>query len=205
MSHCLPASLALLVLAAASRGAAQTATDLRREAEGLARAGGHILWDSTVPLAWPQFRGHPGPAYFTAAQTSSAVTYHIGCLGQETRFAVLATFSTTESWVRPDIPQDSVASPLMLRHEQTHFDLTELFARELRRAFRTTPGLCPTNLHRARQLFDSLNAVTDALQAQYDRDTAHGMRVDFQTVWSAQVRARLDSLASYSGLEAAVR
>jgi len=191
----------LLVLFAAARGVAQTTSDLRREAEGQAKAGGHIPWDSAVPLVWAQFRGTPQPAYFTAAQTSSDVTYLIGCLGKETRFTVLATFSTTESWVRPGIPTDSIAGPQTLRHEQTHFDLTEIFARELRRALTTTPGLCPGNLHAARQLFDSLSLVSKALNAQYDEDTAHGTKGDSQAIWSARVGARLDSLGAYSGLD----
>jgi hypothetical protein len=200
MSHRLVASLALLLLGT-SRGLAQTASDLLRQAEGMARSGGNLPWDSTAPLVWTQFRGQPQPAYFTAAQTSSAVTYQVGCLGPETRFAVLATFSTTDSWVRPDIPKDSIASPQILRHERTHFDLTEVFARELRRALATTPGLCPTNLGGARQLFDSLRTVSNALHSRYDEETAHGTRVDSQAAWSARVRAHLDSLAGYSGLD----
>jgi hypothetical protein len=188
----------LFLLLGPSTAGAQTAADLRREAEGQARAGGNLPWDSATPLAWSQFRAKPQPAYFTAAQTSSSVTYLIGCLRTEARFAVLATFSTTESWVRPDVSPDSIAGPQTLRHEQTHFDLSEVFARELRRALGTTPGLCPANLQAARQLFDSLSAVSKALNARYDEDTGHGTVLDAQAVWSARVRAQLDSLAAFA-------
>jgi len=197
-THAVGLTLLLLVT---GKSLAQTTADLRREAEGLARAGGNLPWDSTAPLVWTQFRGPPRPVYSTAAETSSSVTYEIGCLGQETRFAVLATFSTTESWVRPDIPKDSIASRQILGHEQTHFDITEVFAREFRRALASTTGLCPGNLNGARQLFDSLNAASRILHTRYDDETGHGTRADSQAAWTARVRARLDSLAPYSGRE----
>lgn len=197
----LPSSATLacpVLLLIATQTAAQTAADLRREAEGLARAGGNIPWSASTQLAWRQFRGRPQSAYFTVAQTSAAVTYQIGCLGSETRFAALATFSTTESWVRADIPADTVAGPPTLRHEQTHFDLAEVFARELRHVLSTTTGLCPANLPRARQLFDSLSVVSRELNARYDAETAHGTILEAQAAWSADVNARLDSLAAYA-------
>ena len=192
-----PLACAVLLLIP-PRTAAQTAADLRRETEGLARAGGNVPWSASTPLAWRQFRGKPQSTYFTVAQTSASVTYQIGCLRSETRFAALATFSTTDSWVRADIPADTVAGPPTLRHEQTHFDLAEVFARELRRALSTTPGLCPANLQRARQLFDSLSVVSQERNARYDAETAHGTRHEAQAAWSADVNTRLDSLAAYA-------
>lgn len=177
---------------------AQTEADLRREAEGHARAGGNIPWTAATPLAWTQFRGVPRATYSTVALTSTAVTYQIGCLKQEVRFAALATFSTMDSWVRSDIPPDTLAGPQTLRHEQTHFDLAEVLARELRRALRSARGLCPHNLSRARQVFDRLNAVSQAQNARYDLETAHGTALDAQASWSALVHARLDSLDAYA-------
>lgn len=199
MPHVLRAGAALWFLLTAAPCLGQTTSDLRHETEGFARAGGNLPWDSTIPLGWSQFRGPPQHEYATAAQTSSAVTYQIGCLGAETRFVVVATFSTTESWVRPDIPSDSIASPQVLRHEQLHFDLSEVLARELRLALATTPGLCPANLVRARQLFDSLSAASRTLQARYDEETGHGTLVTSQAIWSRRIRALLDALAAYAG------
>lgn len=199
MSRTFLATLALAtLLLPLGRAAAQTAAELRRETEAFARTGGHIPWSASTQLAWRNFRGRPRPAYFTVAQTSAAVTYQIGCLRQETRFTVLATFSTTESWVRVDIPNDTVAGPQILRHEQTHFDLAEVNARQLRQALASTSGLCPSNLQRARQLFDSLSVVSRELNARYDAETAHGTSPSAQAAWSADVTAMLNALARFS-------
>lgn len=183
----------------ATGGAAQTTEQLAREALEHAKAGGHFAWAAGRPLTWDDFRGRPHRTLFKAAETTSTVTYAIGCLGAETRFTVLTTFSTMESWVRPDVRADPAASDAMLRHEQTHFDITELFGRELRRALGAAEGLCPHDLARARALFDSLAATSRALQARYDLETEHGTLSDRQAEWSRATAARLASLAAYSG------
>jgi len=188
--------------ALASAAAAQTTHELHREALGRAEAGGNFPWAETRPLGWDDFRGRPHRGLFKAAETVSSVTYLIGCLGQEVRFTVLTTFSTTESWVRADLRDDAEASVRILRHEQTHFDLTEVFGRELRRALGAAVGLCPGDLPRARAVFDSLSTVSQALQARYDAETLHGTDPERQEQWSQAVRARLASLAAY-GDEAA--
>ena len=69
---------------------------------------------------------------------------------------------------------------------------------ELRRALRSAPDLCPNNLARARQLFDSLNVVSQAENVRYDLETAHGTAHQAQAAWSALVHARLDSLDAYA-------
>jgi hypothetical protein len=178
---------------------AQTAYELHLEALGQATAGGNIPWSPTQPLTWSNFRGQPHQGLFKAAETFSNVTYLIGCLGRETRFTVLTTFSTTESWVRTDVRHDSVASAQTLRHEQTHFDISEVLGRELRRALLQADDLCPNHLPRARELFDSLSHVSLTLQAQYDAETLHGTDTESQTLWGRSVLAQLDSLAAYSG------
>ncbi|MBP6669142.1 MAG: hypothetical protein KA180_06820 [Gemmatimonadales bacterium] len=181
----------LLACGVPARGAAQTTEQLAREALEHAKAGGHVAWDSARPLTWSDFRARPHAGLFKAAETVSTVTYLIGCLGQEARFTVLTTFSTMESWVRPDVRADPAASAAMLRHERTHFDLTELFGRELRRALGAADGLCPHDLARARALFDSLDTASRQLQDRYDRETAHGTHGEQQAAWSAWVQAWL--------------
>ncbi len=181
----------LLGVVIASGGTAQTTQQLAREALEHAKAGGQIAWDSSRPLTWTDFRARPHAGLFKAAETVSTVTYLIGCLGQETRFTVLTTFSTMESWVRPDVRADPAASDAMLQHEQTHFDITELFGRELRRALDAADGLCPHDLARARALFDSLSTASRQLQERYDRETRHGTDRDAQAFWSTWVRALL--------------
>jgi hypothetical protein len=156
-----------------------------------------LIWSENERPGWKDFRGPPTLGTSTAAQTSSGVTYLIQCRDRSLRFAVLATFSPKVSWVRPDIPGHAVAGPQSLRHERTHFDLTELFARRLRRELGRLTRVCPGRESEVRRVFDRLAEESRREQERYDRETAHGMARDAQARWEREVRERLASLARY--------
>lgn len=175
---------------------AQSSPDLARTLARQVAAEGSLAW-TTHRLSWKHFHGRPRLGTSTAAQTSSGVTYVVECHGERFRYAVLATFSPAESWVRPDIPPHRTASPRTLKHEQTHFDITELFARRLRRAFSSVRDICPSHPRDARKLFDRLSRESQSMQEQYDQETAHGTALDAQARWSRAVAASLDSLGGF--------
>jgi hypothetical protein len=170
--------------------------ELLRSLADQVKAEGSRIW-SARQLGWKDFHGSPRLGTSTAAQTSSGVTYLVECRDRRFRFAVLATFSPTESWVRPDIPPHRKASGRTLKHEQIHFDITEIFARRLRQAFAGASGLCPHRLNDARKIFDRLARDSGHLQERYDKETAHGMVQEAQLRWSRTVASSLDSLARF--------
>ncbi len=96
-----------------------------------------------------------------------------------------------------DIPGNRNANARTLKHEQTHFDITEIFARKLRKSFEGATGLCPDRPKDARKLFDRLSEESQDIQSRYDNETAHGMSFDAQTRWTRSVEAGLDSLKQY--------
>lgn len=160
------------------------------------KAEGSVIWSSRK-LSWKEFHGKPKLGTATAAQTSSGVTYIVECNGEKFRYAALATFSPVESWVRPDIPGNRNANARTLKHEQTHFDITEIFARKLRKSFDAATGFCPDRPKDARKIFDRLSRESQEIQEQYDNETAHGMAFDAQSRWTRSVSAGLDSLNQY--------
>jgi len=186
----------LIISSMAPPAAAQGSPELSRTLASQVAAEGSLAW-STHRLSWRNFHGRPRLGTSTAAQTSSGVTYVVECHGERFRYAVLATFSPAESWVRPDIPPHRAASPRTLKHEQTHFDITEVFARRLRRAFSTVQAICPSHPKNARKLFERLSRESQSIQEQYDQETAHGTALDAQARWSRAVAASLDSLGGF--------
>jgi Bacterial protein of unknown function (DUF922) len=190
--------VALFSLLAASTAPAQTRSDLAVTLDSQVTAEGGIPWSAKHLPGWPDFRGRPRTGTTIAAQTSSSVTYLLQCRGDRLSFAVLAVFSPSESWVRPDIPTSPNGSVATLRHERTHFNITELFARRLRQAFVQARSICPAGRKEARRAFDRLSQASNAAQDRYDRETAHGMAPDAQARWDREVAAALDSLARYT-------
>jgi hypothetical protein len=190
------AALVFPAVAASAQG--ESASSLSSSLQKQVAEDGLLVWSAKDPPSWKDFRGPAKRGTTTAAQTESGVTYLIQCRQSRLAFAVLATFSPKTSWVRPDIPGNSVASRQSLRHERTHFDITELFARRLRRALAGAERVCPGREDEVRRLFDRLAEDSGDEQKRYDHDSAHGMAREAQSRWERNVRASLDSLERYA-------
>lgn len=176
---------------------AQTASALADTLRRMTRARGDLPWSSGHPVVWADFQGKPKEHGKTAAETSSGVTYTMLCRGEEMRAAVLATFSPARSWVRTDVPK-SRASDRILRHERTHFNISELFARQLRRELATAKEICPSRSKDADRIFDRLKDEFDDVQERYDRETSHGTLLKPQAAWNLLIAARLDSTSRWA-------
>lgn len=174
-----------------------------------------IAWDARRPLSWSDFRGpvdgaagHERVAMTAATlrwnydyaleRDASACRYWIQNVESE------AVFNPADSWVRPGNLTEAV-----LRHEQSHFDLTEVFKRELdvrttslintrRNCGGTTLEDAVASAERGaaalvQAVFDDVWSSYVATQERYDDLTGHGTRGDAQLVWS---QAIADALAS---------
>jgi hypothetical protein len=113
-----------------------------------------------------------------------------------------ALLSREESWWSPEARTNP---EWILRHEQLHFDIAELFAaeqnanaealREETRALRPDPDAAAYALRRS--LADSLAAQQRAfeeVERRYDRETRHGHDVERQTEWFGRVKRGLGAV-----------
>lgn len=192
----LAVTLGLLAITLPAIGRAQSSAALADTLARQASQRGELAWSASHPVTWSNFRGLSKPKGSTAAETASGVTYTVECSGSEKHFAVLGTFSPADSWVRLDVPQSPASEPI-LRHERTHFNITELFARQLRSELASSPERCPQWVKEAGQIFGRLKKYFDGIQSRYDRETAHGVRSGPQADWNTLVKAQLDSTAGY--------
>jgi len=171
-------------------------------------AGADIRWSARRPLTWSDFRGPvdaaPGERVaMTAATLRWSYEYSLERDGNVCEYWVKtvrseAVFNPADSWVRPGYSTDAI-----LRHEQSHFDLTEVFKREL--DARTAglvgarSGCSGATLTQAVQsaergaaakvqsIFDDVWNSYVAAQSLYDSQTQHGTLGDVQAVWSRAV------------------
>jgi hypothetical protein len=171
------------------------------------------------PLAREDFRARrrSRDAQFTVRMRDAVVEAHVAtslvCIGRlraeevaPGRFAVwfddlryVALLDREASWWNPR----SASHPeWMLRHEQLHFDLTELVARRRNReaardaAATRARGASPGEAMRAfatrwSRHFAGVVADWEELQRRYDRETRHGTLPALQTDWFARVRRDL--------------
>jgi hypothetical protein len=197
--------LAAIVAGAAMAGPACKSNPARPDALSLAQTVERALtgegarpWEADRPLTWDEYKGRP-PASTgqEAASTAYDLVHGMRCTGQRFEFVVIAAFQPERSWVLSTVAADPAASLRMLQHERTHFNLTEVHARRMRRYFSQLLHPCTrpqTELQSALTHFIEQEAEA---QGRYDRETSYGRMTDRQEAWNSDVARLLASFAAY--------
>ena len=155
-----------------------------------------IPWSASRPLTIADFQGRPSPLYPQAALTSADIKAGAKCVNFEFSGTVQATFDPATSWFR----QPKTASAALLRHEQTHFDLTEVYARRLRQKLLVFQARADCN-----KLQPAFNNLTKGIYAEwakeqnrYDAESNHGLNAARQDFWEKSTQVRLAQLDAFA-------
>lgn len=147
-----------------------------------------IEWAADRKLTWNDFKGEPDLVEFpkALAVTNSGFGYESGInMFKAGKVFVQSVFNTQKSWVLPHGKTDYV-----LRHEQIHFDITEIYSRKLRKELadaKVTSG----NSERAKSIFEKVFNELEQRQERYDSETARGSEKETQEHWEAVVKLEL--------------
>jgi hypothetical protein len=196
------ATLACLGVATAScrpqvpRSAPPTPTVEQRLAESV--PAGALPWSATRRLAWSDFRARPPAGRAEAAVTATSLIWGFHCTGELFTFQTVAMFLPDRSWVDPAVSIQLGSGMATLRHEQTHFDLTEVFARRMRQFFRALSHPCDKTTEQLTEFGDRFARDESNAQRQYDEATANGRAVAAQSRWDNDVEHWLQTLAAYA-------
>ena len=153
-----------------------------------------LIWSPERLLTKEDFKGKKSSK--AAAGTSSGLFIHSEDKEGTLMFYVEALFYKSKSFFMKE------ESPYALKHEQLHFDIAELYARKLRqkiiqRDFKKTNNLREV-IHK---IFEKAFEDSEKEQANYDRDTEHGINSAKQQVWSEKIKQQLQELEQYSSTE----
>lgn len=148
-----------------------------------------IAWSPKHRLAWSDFKGSIPPNAVAAATTASGISYEYSAQllfnEVEIDFEVTAYFYPTESWYKP-----AVCDSIVLGHEQLHFDITELFARRMRKKLQS--ATFSSNLkEEVRNIYDQTLKELSDLQERYDWETDFSRNHEEQTRWNQQIAEAL--------------
>ena len=152
-----------------------------------------IPWEADRKLSWEDFRGVPPNSKRVAATTASGISYSYQTGRNRGRYRldyqVTAFFYPQKSWYHRELC-DSV----VLSHEQLHFDITEMYARRMRKELGgKTFG--PDVKSKVRQIFKRLNRELSEFQARYDRETDFSRDREAQRRWNAEIARMLSESA----------
>jgi hypothetical protein len=167
-----------------------------------------VPWSETRPIEWADFQGTPPP---DAASLNEAAAIHMtikwhaqfsiqpealgshAWLAAVDRVVVSNQVNPRFSWALP-----SQTTPDVLRHEQFHFNLNEIYRRKLQEELHTLS----TRGRSADETMDSLDAQIQAhaqaildrlseMQSRYDDETKHGIDAEAQSRWMSTIDAWL--------------
>lgn len=155
--------------------------------------GEKIEWSTNRPLTWDDFHGKPIKTHFAWALSDVSFGYEIEQKDNKVFVITKAIFNCKYSWVKEDKKSEH-----LLKHEQTHFDIIELYARKFRKELLS-------KTIKAKKFSDSLlklyNKYVDQIfkmQQHYDKETNLGMIKAKQEEWNKKIAAELKELEAFS-------
>lgn len=148
-----------------------------------------IPW-SEKKLAWKDFKGEPPLSDRVAATTASGISYQFSTSGTRDSYKIDFEISThfypNKSWYKPEL-----CDAVILSHEQLHFDISELFARKLRKEF-SEATFTPENVKRKiRALYRKNNEELSDFQNRYDAETNFSRNREKQLIWNKKIEEAL--------------
>lgn len=141
-------------------------------------------------LTWDDFTGVAPKNALHAASVNSGIAYSYNAKilenNVELEFEVRSEFYPQLSW-KKNLKEDSIQ---LLKHEQLHWNISELFARILRQEFKKYQ---PTRNYKKEidEIFKRVEAGRQNMQRRYDKETRHGLKLTQQREWEIYISQEL--------------
>jgi len=149
-----------------------------------------IAWTADKRLSWDDFKGKSPPNDRAAATTASGITYRFSTSGTkeniEVDFKIDTFFYPTKSWYQPELCDD-----VILSHEQLHFDISELYARELRKRLDKASFTHGNVKSKVRTIYRKINEELSDFQNKYDSETNFSRDREQQLIWNEKIASEL--------------
>ncbi|HSV89265.1 MAG TPA: DUF922 domain-containing protein [Bacteroidales bacterium] len=154
-----------------------------------------IRWDENHRLTWEYFQGAIDPNRNPNTQAVAKVMIELktNIIDFQVQFEVNSYFAKDGSWTI------NTTSNHILNHEQIHFDISELFARKLRKRLNELQGLTHRNIQqKVNAVYQEILSAHDAFQQRYDRETNHSNHHRKQEEWNEMVQNLLDKYSAFA-------
>lgn len=154
-----------------------------------------IPWSDNQKLTWNDFIGKHDPRSPYAASTHSSIvfSYNVSSVNENLSLTteVNAYFYPEMSWFNPNKANEHI-----LKHEQAHFDITEIHARKLREAF-ANYTLTKNFEKELTSIFTKINHDRKKMQDQFDMETNHSLNFEEEATWQKFISEELRKLENF--------
>jgi Bacterial protein of unknown function (DUF922) len=151
-----------------------------------------IKWASSQQLTWSDYKANPNPNSDAAASTTTYLGIEFNIDQNGLTWKIQCNFSKTKSWGRSK-------TGFILKHEQGHFDIAEIFARKLNKKMSEYKFTQTTYKSDLKNIYEGITKEKEQFQDQYDNETDHSRKKEEQLNWQKKVEKMLEELKDYSG------
>jgi len=148
-----------------------------------------ILWNSGQRLSWANFKAEPPKNTEIAATTASGLSYQFSTTEEngkyELDYIVSTFFYPNRSWY-----QANICDEVILSHEQLHFDISELYARKMRKIMDNTTFTKNVKAE-VKAIYRQINKELAEFQQVYDRETNYSRNIEQQLSWNKKIKEAL--------------
>ncbi|MCZ4318788.1 DUF922 domain-containing protein [Aequorivita viscosa] len=154
-----------------------------------------LFWKENEKLSWEDFRGKPIPSASFVASTNTGISfeysYTIKNNDVQVKYSVASFFTPQGSWYIPDRVNLHI-----LKHEQAHFDISELHARILRKnlAGRKFSKKIKSEIE---SIYKQVEQKRRAMQTKFDAETDHSRNDEKEAFWQKHIAEQLHKYESW--------
>ena len=155
-----------------------------------------IVYSTRRPLQISDFTGPPQNDVSELAATYSGIKFSTTGETEKGQLVINVTlipyFNRSESWFK-----DAGKNPILLAHEQAHFDITAIKACELAEAIRKATFTKDNYMTLFDQLRKQYVDESNNEQNVYDAETSHGTIPDKQQEWQQKISKQVKEIGCY--------
>jgi hypothetical protein len=153
----------------------------------------YVAWNGTRKLTWSDFRGAVNYDSHADAATAIHISAKPFYYKKRLFYDVKAYFLPDQSWCRS-------RSENLLRHEQLHFDIAELYARKARKKISEYRQMGIRDIAEYNKAVEQILQASNVTDLRYDSNTMHGALSERQDRWEKEVHTELAVLENFSAV-----
>ena len=151
-----------------------------------------IKWNENRKLTWDDFKAAPLKMGSTAAMTTTHLGFSYNFANGKITYKIDCWFEKNKSW-------GLVKNDWILKHEQGHFDIAEIFARQLYRSVSEYQYNKTTFQKDLTAIYKSVVEGKEKFQQQYDDETDYSRNKTKQEEWLKKIESELKQNKSWAG------
>ncbi|MEO6406797.1 MAG: hypothetical protein ABIY51_11605 [Ferruginibacter sp.] len=148
-----------------------------------------VKWDANHRITWNDFIVKDTNDRF-AAETNTFFKANFYLKNDSVFCQVITYLNADRSWRKPSLKTDGQYA---INHEQKHFDITEIFARRIRKELMVVSA----NEQQVEKIYYNNAKACREFQELYDTETRHSLNKQSQERWDKKIRRMLLLLGNY--------